>query len=70
MLIQKNRIPHQATTMINSQRRLEKLQCFKILNQRLIANIKGGLIEAPVAATTDTSKKDIDSTSQDSLKND
>jgi hypothetical protein len=56
--------------MINSQRRLEKLECFKILNQRLIANIKGGLIEAPVAATTDTNKKDVDSTSQDSQKND
>jgi len=56
--------------MTNSHRRLEKLECFKILNQKLVANIQGGLIEAPVAATTDTSKKDVDSTSQDSQKND
>lgn len=70
MLIQKNRIPHQMTTTTKSKERLEKLECFKILNQGLIAKIQGGLIEAPVAATTDTSKKDIDSTSQDSQKND
>ncbi|SDH17963.1 hypothetical protein SAMN05421827_11864 [Pedobacter terrae] len=58
------------TTTIKPERKLEKLNSFKILNHGLIARIQGGLIEAPVTATTDTSKKDVDSTSQDSQKND
>ncbi|MFD2286317.1 hypothetical protein GJU39_00150 [Pedobacter petrophilus] len=58
------------TTTIKVSGKLEKLKSFRILNQGIIARIQGGIIEAPVVATTDTSKKDIDSTSQDSQKND
>lgn len=48
---------------------LEKLAAFSIKNKAAMRSIVGG-IAVPTEPTTDSTKKDVDSTSQDSASND